>query len=295
MNTINNRILHKSVPGTFHNNHDNLKTIFRNVGIFVALTLAVMGVPGASASPVVYDPVSQFNVSGTNGQVGGSTQTQSGSNGWYYQYAPSTAGFGGPGTNSGNNSLLTRAYDQSPYQTTAGTNALYSLWALGDSFGTGYAPMIFLTGTNSNPGRLGLAVGGNLPGSAWGDTILTWQAPSAGTVDVSYNVSAIAYSGQNSGPVYAEIDLWNGVTVSNVSARQSLAVGGSSTIFAATSVAVAAGDQIQFWRNGFATQSAQLLLDGTITFTAVPEPSTWALLAFGLTTVMVLHRRRSRA
>ena len=295
MNTINNRILHKIVPGTFHKNNDNLKTIFRNVGIFVVLTLAVMGVPGASASPVVYDPVSQFNVSGTNGQVGGSTQTQSGANGWYYQYSPSSAGFGGPGTNSGNHTLLTRAYNQSPYQIYTGTNDLYSQWALGDSSGTGYPPSIFLTGTNSNPGRLGLAVGGNLPGSAWGDTILTWQAPSAGTVDVSYNVSAIAFSGQNSGPVYAEIDLWNGVTVTNVSARQSLAVGGSSTIFAATSVAVAAGDQIQFWRNGFATQSAQLLLDGTITFTAVPEPSTWALLAFGLTTVMVLHRRRSRA
>ena len=291
MNTINNRILHKSVPGTFHNNHDNLKTIFRNVGIFVALTLAVMGVPGASASPVVYDPVSQFNVSGTNGQVGGSTQTQSGANGWYYQYSPSTAGFGGPGTNSGNHTLLTRAYNQSPYQTTAGSDPLYSLWALGDSFSTAYAPMIF----DNNAGRLGLAVGGNLPGSAWGDTILTWQAPSAGTVNVSYNVSAIAYGGQTTGPVYAEIDLWNGIAVTNVAARQSLAVGGSSTIFAATSVAVAAGDQIQFWRNGFATQSAQLLLDGTITFTAVPEPSTWALLAFGLTTVMILHRRRSRA
>ena len=296
MNTINNRILHKSVPGTFHKNNDNLKTIFRNVGIFVALTLAVMGVPGASASPVVYDPVSQFYTQAPLNQ--NVAAVQSGTNGWYYQYSASSASSGGPGTNSGNHTLLTQTYNQSPYQSFVAadsappTYALYSLWALGAAdANTGYPSLIF----NNNAGRLGLAVGSSLPGSAWSDTILTWQAPSAGTVDVSYNVSAIAYSGQNSGPVYAEIDLWNGVTVSNVSARQSLAVGGSSTIFAATSVAVAAGDQIQFWRNGYSTQSAQLLLDGMITFTAVPEPSTWALLAFGLTTVMILHRRRSRA
>ena len=289
MKTMHNRI-HKIVLGTFHN-YDNVKTMFRKFGISVVLTLAVMGIPAASAAPVVYNPVTQFNVSGTLNQVGGSTQTQSGANGWYYQYSQSTAGFGGPGTNSGNHTLMTRAYNQSPYQTTAGTDPLYSLWALGDSFNTAYAPLIYFNNVN----RLGLAVGGNLPGSAWGDTILTWQAPSAGTVDVSYNVSAIAYSGQNSGPVYAEIDLWNGISVTNVAARQSLAVG-SSTTFTATSVAVAAGDQIQFWRNGFATQSAQLLLDGTLTFTAtVPEPSTCALLAFSLTTVMVLRRRRSLA
>ena len=289
MKTMHNRI-HKIVLGTFHN-YDNVKTIFRKFGISVVLTLAVMGIPAASAAPVVYNPVTQFNVSGTLNQVGGSTQTQSGANGWYYQYSQSTAGFGGPGTNSGNHTLMTRAYNQSPYQSTAGTDPLYSLWALGDSFSTAYAPMIF----DNNAGRLGLAVGGNLPGSAWGDTILTWQAPSAGTVNVSYNVSAIAYGGQTTGPVYAEIDLWNGIAVTNVAARQSLAVG-SSTTFTATSVAVAAGDQIQFWRNGFATQSAQLLLDGTLTFTAaVPEPSTCALLAFSLTTVMVLRRRRSLA
>ena len=289
MKTMHNRI-HKIVLGTFHN-YDNVKTIFRKFGISVVLTLAVMGIPAASAAPVVYNPVTQFNVSGTLNQVGGSTQTQSGANGWYYQYSPSTAGFGGPGTNSGNHTLLTRAYNQSPYQTTAGSDPLYSLWALGDSFSTAYAPLIYFNNVN----RLGLAVGGNLPGSAWGDTILTWQAPSAGTVNVSYNVSAIAYGGQTTGPVYAEIDLWNGIAVTNVAARQSLAVG-SSTTFTATSVTVAAGDQIQFWRNGFATQSAQLLLDGTLTFTAtVPEPSTCALLAFSLTTVMVLRRRRSLA
>ncbi|MCX6971257.1 MAG: PEP-CTERM sorting domain-containing protein [Verrucomicrobia bacterium] len=284
---MNNRI-YKIVLGTFHND-DNVKTMSRKFGILAALTLAVMGVPGAAAQ-VIYNPVTQFNVSGTNGQLGGSTQTQSGANGWYYEYSASTAGFGGPGTNSGNHTLLTRAYNQSPYQTTAGSDPLYSLWALGDGFNTAYAPMIF----NNNAGRLGLAVGGNLPGAAWGDTILTWKAPSAGTVNVSYNVSAINYSGQNTGPVYAQIDLWNGSTVVNKAARQSLAAGNSTT-FTATGVNVNAGDEIQFWRNGFATQSAQLLLDGTLTFTAVPEPSTWALLAFSFTTVMVLRRRRSRA
>jgi hypothetical protein len=286
MKTMNNQI-HKIVLGTFHNDN-NVKSMFRKFGILAVLTLAV-AVPGASAAPVVYNPVTQFNVAGTNGQVGGSTQTQSGANGWYYEYSASSAGFGGPGTNSGNHTLLTRAYNQSPYQTTAGSDPFYSLWALGDAFNTAYAPMIF----NNNAGRLGLAVGGNLPGAAWGDTILTWKAPSAGTVNVSYNVSAIGISGQNTGPVYAQIDLWNGNTVVNVAARQSLAIG-SSTTFTATGVNVNTGDEIQFWRNGFANQSAQLLLDGTLT--VVPEPSTWALLAIGLTTVIVvLHRRRFRA
>ena len=294
MKTMHNRI-HKIVLGTFHN-YDNVKTIFRKFGISVVLTLAVMGIPAASAAPVVNNPVTQFYTQAPLNQ--NVTAVQSGTNGWYYQYGPSSApSQASPGTNSGNHTLLTRTYNQAPYQSFVAsdsappTYALYSLWALGAAdANTGYPSLIF----NNNAGRLGLAVGSSLPGSAWSDTILTWQAPSAGTVDVSYNVSAIAYSGQSLGPVYAEIDLWNGITVTNVAAQQSLAVG-SSTTFTATGVAVAAGDQIQFWRNGYSNQSAQLLLDGTLTFTAVPEPSTCALLAFSLTTVMVLRRRRSLA
>jgi hypothetical protein len=289
MKTMHNRI-HKIVPGTFHNdNNVRRKTMSRKFGILAVLTLVVMGVPGAEAQ--VYNPVTQFY---TQAPLNGNdTQVQLGTNGWYYQYSPSSAGFLVPGTNSGNHTLLTRTYNKAAYQNVvaadanAPTYALYSLWALGGGT-TAYAPMIF----NNNAGRLGLATGGNLPGSAWGDTILTWKAPSAGTVNVSYNVSAIAYSGQNAGPVYAQIDKWNGSTVVNVAARQSLAVG-SSTTFTATGVSVNAGDEIQFWRNGFADQSAQLLLDGTLT--VVPEPSTWALLAFSLTAVMVLRRRRSLA
>ena len=38
--------------------------------------------------------------------------------------------------------------------------------------------------------------------------------------------------------------------------------------------------------------SAALSNTGVLSFTAVPEPATWALLAFSLTTVMVLRRRR---
>lgn len=287
MKTMHDRI-HKIVPGTFHNDN-NVKSMFRKLGILAVLTLAVMGVPGAEAAPVVYNPVTEFYVQAPLNQ--NVTAVQSGTNGWYYQYSASGAGWGGPGTNSGNHTLLTRTYNQAPYQAYTGPDPLYSQWALGaaDAY-TGYAPIIYYNNTN----RLGLTTGGNLPGSAWGDTILTWKAPSAGTVDVSYNVSAIAYSSQTAGPVYAEIDLWNGIAVVNVAARQSLAVGNSTT-FTATGVSVNAGDEIQFWRNGFVTQSAQLLLDGTLTFTAVPEPSTWALLAFSVTTVMVLRRRRTRA
>jgi len=70
---------------------------------------------------------------------------------------------------------------------------------------------------------------------------------------------------------------------------------GNSTTFTATGVNVNAGDEIQFWRDGYANQQGTVLLDGTLTFNAIPEPSTWAMLAIGLTTVMVLRRRRSLA
>ena len=41
-----------------------------------------------------------------------------------------------------------------------------------------------------------------------------------------------------------------------------------------------------YWDSSSATRSL------TVQFSAIPEPSTWALLAFSLTTVMVLRRRR---
>jgi len=285
MKTMNNRN-HKIVFGTFHNDN-NVKTMSRTFGILAVLTLVVMGVPGAEAQ-VIYNPVTQFYTQASPG--GKAEAVQSGTNGWYYQYSSSRAGFGGPGSNLGANTLLGWTYNQAPYQIQAGPNPFYSLWAYADSSSTGAPPMIFDNGA----GRLGLGVSGSLPGSAWPNVILTWKAPSAGTVDVSYNVSAITSPQGGAGPVYSEIDLWNGSTVVNVAARQGLTAGNSTT-FTAIGVPVNAGDEIQFWRDGFATQTAQLLLDGTLTFTAVPEPSTWALLAIGLTTVMVLHRRRSRA
>jgi hypothetical protein len=43
---------------------------------------------------------------------------------------------------------------------------------------------------------------------------------------------------------------------------------------------------------GITGYTADLSTAGVLSFTAIPEPSTWALLAFSLTTVMVLRRRR---
>ena len=130
----------------------------------------------------------------------------------------------------------------------------------------------------------------------WTSTLLTWTAPTAGTVDVNFFANAVSSvaAGGTGQTIQASLDLWNGISVINLSAQRGL-VEDSSATFSATSVAVNAGDQIQFWRDGVSWQLGTLLLDGTLTFTAVPEPSTWALLAFGLTTVMILHRRRSRA
>ena len=252
-----------------------------------------MGVPRAEAQ-VIYNPVTQFYTQAPLN--GNATAVQSGSNGWYYQYSASSASFGAPGSNVGANTLLTRTYNQAAYQNVvnsdanAPTYALYSLWAYNGATTAG-APMIY-----ERAGRLGLNVAGSLPGSAWGATILTWQAPSAGTVDVSYAVSATtnAAGGGAEDTIYAEVDLWNGTSVVNVAARQGILVGNSTT-FTATGVNVNAGDEIQFWRDGYANQQGTVLLDGTLTFNAIPEPSTWAMLAIGLTTVMVLRRRRSLA
>ena len=285
------------MPGTFHNNHDNLKTIFRNVGIFVALTLAVMGVPGASASPVVYDPVSQFYTqSSLNGY---NTAVQSGANGWNYGWQDYNGGYSpNAGHNTGDSTLLTWSYNLAPYQIYTGPNALYSQWAQVDGSSTGNGSIVFDNGA----GKLGMNVGsasttGGGTGWNWTSTLLTWTAPTAGTVDVSYfaNAASSVAAGGTGQTIQASLDLWNGMSVINLSAQRGLVADSSPSTFSATSVAVNAGDQIQFWRDGVSWQLGTVLLDGTLTFTAVPEPSTWALLAFGLTTVMVLHRRRSRA
>jgi len=270
--------------------------MFRKFGILVVLTLAVMGVPGASAAPVVYNPVTEFYVQAPlNGH---NIAVQSGANYWNYQTQDHLASAGwGASYNTGNSTLLTWTYNQVGNAIFTGPNALYSQWAYLDSSGTAVGSLVFDNGA----GSLGLNWGNSSPTNwGWTATLLTWTAPTAGTVDVSYLASAIS-SDQAMGTgqtVFASLDLWNGTSVVNLAAQRGLVVDGSSSTFTATGVAVNAGDQIQFWRDGMANQQGTVLLDGTLTtltFTGVPEPSTWALLAFSVTAVMVLRRRRTRA
>lgn len=64
-----------------------------------------------------------------------------------------------------------------------------------------------------------------------------------------------------------------------------ISIDGSNKITAGLSFAGLSGD--------FATNSYLTLSGGDIVFNAIPEPSTWVLLAFSLTAVMVLRRRRA--
>ncbi len=233
-----------------------------------------------AAQATVYNPVTQFYVQAPSGQVGGATATQSGANGWYYQYSASHAGFSlTPGYNVGANALLTRTYNDAPYQVVAGPNDFYDLWAYSDGYSTAEAPMIFDDGL----GHLGLMIAGSLPGSNWANTILTWQAPTAGIVDVNY---AVTNAGTNT--TYAELDLWNGATLTSLFPQTQL-IGGASASFVATGILVNPGDQIQFWRDGFVDQQTRLLLSGSLTL-VVPEPASLLMLCAGA--ALVLRRRR---
>ena len=66
-------------------------------------------------------------------------------------------------------------------------------------------------------------------------------------------------------------------------------VSGSSLRFGTNSSGLAGGQLLKFTATGVSSFG----LDSSGYLTSVPEPSTWALLTFSLTTVMVLRRRRS--
>jgi len=85
---------------------------------------------------------------------------------------------------------------------------------------------------------------------------------------------------------------WVNAVLGNLSTGGS-AIAGYAGSFAASGAAASAA-YLGSWGYDAAGHNVWAVLDHNSEFAVVPEPSTWALLAFSLTTVMVLRRRRMR-
>jgi len=281
---MHNRI-HKIVPGTFHNDN-NVKTMFRKFVILVALTLAVMGVPGAAAQ-TIWNYAADFNAGANPNGAWTYGNINFGGNPWtpYDQHELNVGDLKNWG---------------SYYQ-----NANFSGAAVKNDSASAY-PLDSVKAGNGTPftsyweaGQAGLWGG-------WNGTkpVVRWTAPSAMTVDVyarftGQNITNANGSGTVETAAVAKngVSLWTGNIngfVGTAASSFSDAFGTSPVqLYSSTAVTVAQGDYLDFMltQGNYAADQVGLQL----TITSVPEPATWALLAFSLTTVVVLRRRRSRA
>jgi len=271
---------HKIAADTFHNDN-NVKTMFRKFGILVVLTLAVMGVPGASAGPV-WDYAADFNA--------GANPNGAWTYGMNPAWAPGWTVYDLHDTNVGalinwGDYLLNANFGGAAVK-----NNSASPYALNDTIAVNAIPF----SSYWEAGQAGLWGGWN--GT---DAIVRWTAPSAMTIDVSAR-----FTGQNTtGTVEIAEVAKNGVSLwtGNINGFVGRAVNSFSDasgpspvqVYSSTNVTVAQGDYMDFMITQGRYQADQVGLQ--LTITNVPEPSTWVLLAFSVTTVMVLRRRRTRA
>ena len=159
-----------------------------------------------------------------------------------------------------------------------GTSTIYMA-----GFGVGSTSTAFSFGLSSNTFlfRQGVAEGTSLSLYSAPSTLIT-------TTDSSwYRITAnIDFTGSNS--------TITGVTVQNLTTAGSPFTAYFNSAANQTTLALASDETTwdrAYVRVGASTETGIGYVDN-LQFTAVPEPTTWALLAASLTTVMVLRRRR---
>jgi hypothetical protein len=127
----------------------------------------------------------------------------------------------------------------------------------------------------SNTSALTLS-GGTLAAQSFSDTL--------GTLTLSGN-SFISLSGGTLAFADSSAATWGAFTLDITGFTSA-----SSLRFGTNSSGLSASQLLKFTASGFNTFG----LDSNGYLTAVPEPTTWALLAFSMTTIMVMRRRRCR-
>jgi hypothetical protein len=97
------------------------------------------------------------------------------------------------------------------------------------------------------------------------------------------NIGSVLASLTSNNTSFASWQAFKDITLTLDTSVVTSAVGQNIVVFLAQNVATGT------------TFGGKMFYDNVRLTSAVPEPSTWALLAFSLTTVMVMRRRRRRA
>lgn len=161
-------------------------------------------------------------------------------------------------------------------------------------------------GNNTLSVEVDTGAGGGVTGTDWVSSVslgtyaantlytLTVAAVPFNTSDPNRNsIIALGSNGTNIGSVLASLtsnntsfaswQAFKDITLTLDTSVVTSAVGQNIVVFLAQNVATGT------------TFGGKMFYDNVRLTSAVPEPSTWALLAFSLTTVMVMRRRRRRA
>ncbi|MFZ4599765.1 MAG: PEP-CTERM sorting domain-containing protein, partial [Terrimicrobiaceae bacterium] len=182
-----------------------------------------------------------------------------------------TVTFSGASANTYNSAISTEVVAGTLLLQKSSGNALTS-----NSVTVGSGATLRLGASNqiSNTSALTLS-GGTLSAQSFSDTL--------GTLTLSGN-SFISLSGGTLAFADSSAATWGAFTLDITGFASA-----SSLRFGTNSSGLSASQLLKFTASGFNTFG----LDSNGYLTAVPEPSTWALLAFSLTAVTILRRRRS--
>jgi len=169
--------------------------------------------------------------------------------------------------------------------TLSGTGFITGLTTL--TSGSRLAPGVNTSGTNTNFG-----VAGTLSTGTTGGLTLT-------NAHLDFDLATLA-AGTNDKIITGALSLGSTIAFTFNGLGATLQTGTAYTLIDATSVSGFSAGNISTAFLGAldGNYTASYTVNGTtndleVTFGAIPEPSTWALLAFSLTTVMVLRRRRA--
>jgi len=239
-----------------------------------ALGVATLFSLGSANAAVVYDAAADFSIaSNANGT-------------WSY----------GEGSGATISSLFTKNSGNSPVQPIPGVPSSVQYWQSS-------APQSLVPIVGENFGNAATTCCGTVliptgvlwvhPGAST-DVIVQWTAPTTGTYDIA---SSFALLDNNPTGILAEIFKNGGSLFSQVISSPAANLGtqayGPAVKFVQDNVSLQAGDTLSFVvnNNGLFYDDSTAL---TATITAVPEPSTWAMMVLGFAGLGFMAYRRKQ-